>query len=505
VRELAVIQAEIDEYEAKRDRLKSQVEAMMFVDKPDDKQLERSDRLMTGFDRASARLDRLREELGEAIGGDRKAKRLEALRSKALDSRNLENGDGAAPPYESREPQRHTQHDDIVRSAALRHIDQLSRVDDIGRSLSSTQLDKLDALIRRADEDVDGGYVAQRILLTETPEYRSAFMKYMRSVARATPMMLSTAESDAVARFQEFELRRAMSENTTTAGGFGIPGLVDPTIIVTSAAADAPLLRVCRIEQVTNNVWKGISSAGMTWSFDTEGAEVSDDSPTLVQPSVTVHTARGFIPYSLEVGMDYGNFAMEMAKLLDSGYTDLLAAKTMTGSGSGEPWGIFTAIDQTTASEVATTTDGSFGGEDIFAVWNSLPERYRGRATWIMSVHVQSAIRKFAASATTNSAYFTIDLTGGSFRINDRPVIITDYAPTFATTVPGTTGAANILVVGDTQQYLVAQRAGMSVEQIPHLFHTSNNRPSGQRAIFAWARVGADSVNDAGWRLLQNQ
>ena len=45
----------------------------------------------------------------------------------------------------------------------------------------------------------------------------------------------------------------------------------------------------------------------------------------------------------------------------------------------------------------------------------------------------------------------------------------------------GSTGAANLLVVGDFSNFLVAQRAGMSVELIPHLFATGNNRPSGQR------------------------
>jgi HK97 family phage major capsid protein len=128
---------------------------------------------------------------------------------------------------------------------------------------------------------------------------------------------------------------------------------------------------------------------------------------TLAQPSVTVHMARGYIPYSIEVQQDYPGFAAEMMKLLDQGYTDLLAAKTVTGSGSGEPRGIFTALDANTNDEVVTTTDGSFGGEDIFKVWNALPERYRPRSTWLMSVHVQSAIRRFAASATANSAYFT--------------------------------------------------------------------------------------------------
>jgi predicted phage gp36 major capsid-like protein len=51
---------------------------------------------------------------------------------------------------------------------------------------------------------------------------------------------------------------------------------------------------------------------------------------------------------------------------------------------------------------------------------------------------------------------------------------------------------------------LVAQRAGMSLELVPHLFG-ANQRPTGQRGWFASARHGFDSVNDLGFRLLQNQ
>jgi predicted phage gp36 major capsid-like protein len=42
----------------------------------------------------------------------------------------------------------------------------------------------------------------------------------------------------------------------------------------------------------------------------------------------------------------------------------------------------------------------------------------------------------------------------------------------------------------------------MNVELVPHLFATANNRPSGQRGFYAWWRVGADSVNDAAFRLM---
>ena len=59
-----------------------------------------------------------------------------------------------------------------------------------------------------------------------------------------------------------------------------------------------------------------------------------------------------------------------------------------------------------------------------------------------------------------------------------------------------------MLIVGDFDNYVIADRVGMSVELIPHLFATGNNRPSGQRGLFAFYRVGADSVNDGGFAIL---
>lgn len=281
--------------------------------------------------------------------------------------------------------------------------------------------------------------------------------------------------------------------------------MIDPSIILTSGAADAPILRIARTVQITNNVWKGVSSAAPTWSWDAEAAAVSDDAVTLAQPSVTAYMARGFIPYSIEIGMDYPSFASEMSLLISQGYTDLLAVATATGSGSGQPTGIFTAIAANSSQQVATTTDGAFGGVDVFKTWNALPERYRSRATWFMSTSVESAIRQFAAAAGSSSAYFTVDLSeGGVSHINGRPVALSDYAPTFTGSVPGTTGGQNVLVVGDFSNYLIAQRAGMSVENIPMMFDVTNNLPTGQRGWFAWARAGANSINDKAFKILLN-
>jgi HK97 family phage major capsid protein len=432
--------------------------------------------------RLTAALDEFEKRNGELSDAEARAARIDAARATITER---------ATGFDAPQIMKRTETDIDVRSASATQVRDAAfkLLDDNSRGLATRQADHVDQLLRTRNGNTDGTVIAKRMVLTENDAYRSAFMKGVTQVNPA----YTAEEAKALNEF------RAMSEGADSAGGFGVPVLIDPTIILTSGAADAPILNLARIVTITTDNWKGVSSAGVSWSYDAEASEVSDDSPTLAQPTIDVYSARGFIPYSIEVGQDYPGFATEMRRLLDQGYIDLVARQSMTGSGSA-PQGIFTALDANTNVEVVVTTDGAFGAVDLLKVWKSLPERYRSRATWIMHTDVENEIRTFAANDT--GAYYTINLTqGGIGNLFGRPVVTTDYAPEFT----GTTGAANILVVGDFSNFLIAQRAGMTVELVSHLFGTTNNRPTGERGWFAYARHGFDSVNDLGFRLLQNQ
>jgi len=87
----------------------------------------------------------------------------------------------------------------------------------------------------------------------------------------------------------------------------------------------------------------------------------------------------------------------------------------------------------------------------------------------------------------------------------DRPALLMGRNAYEAEAMDGTiTALADnlILVFGDFENYVIADRIGMTVEFIPHLLHVTTNRPSGQRGWYAYFRVGADSVNDGGFRIL---
>jgi HK97 family phage major capsid protein len=184
-----------------------------------------------------------------------------------------------------------------------------------------------------------------------------------------------------------------------------------------------------------------------------------------------------------------------MSALPAQGWTDLLADKTINGSGSGEPFGIVTKLDATAASEVVLTTAATVDAAQIFKVWNALGERFRSRASWLMSVSGESNIRSFGASPSPSS-YFTCDLTAdGITRLNGRVNLVTDYMPALTTS----TSHKNHLIVGDLRAgYTIAMRQGLTVERIPMLFQqqtagTGQAMPTGMRGFFAWGRTSPSS------------
>jgi HK97 family phage major capsid protein len=372
-----------------------------------------------------------------------------------------------------------------ARDKALRVLDSRDASD-----LSDAQKTQVEKMLRRDT------ITARRILVTENEDYRTAWMKMVTDVHP----VLTPEENRAVQAWYEF---RALGDWTTTAGGFGIPVFIDPSIILTAQESGNPFLSIAKQVTVNTNQWKGVSSAGVTWAFQTEAAAATDNSPTLAQPTVLVHMARGFIPYSIEVGMDYPGFASEMSTLLAQGYDELLVNKFTIGSGTGEPKGILTAISAVSGDRVKVTTGGSIGAPDPYAVWKALPQKYRRNASWLMSVGVNNAIRQIGAANVFHG--YTVNLPEGwADQLFNRPVYESAYMPD---TTTWTTTAEGQAIVGDFQNFVVARNGGMSVELVPQLFQqvtagTGPAVPTGQRGWFAYARIGSDSSNTAGFRLL---
>jgi len=336
--------------------------------------------------------------------------------------------------------------------------------------------------------------VSQLALATSDPAYFRAFAKAAKSPGNPDH---SVEERQAVERVRQ--IQRAMSL-TDSAGGYLVPFQLDPTVIITANGSVNDIRRVARQVVATSDTWNGVSSSAVAWSWDAEGSQVSDDATTFAQPSVPVYMARGFVPISLEARQDEANVAQEVGRLLAFGKDVLEAATFATGTGSGQPTGIITALTGT-GSVVASETTDTLALADVYALQAALPARYRRNAAWLANNLIYNRIRQFDTSG------------GGGFWTNlngDTPAQLLGRSVLESEDMDGTiTALADnyVAVFGDFSNYVIADRLGVTVDFIPHLFQQTTagsgfGRPTGQSGWFAYYRAGADSVNDGAFRLL---
>src|SRR6266704_2959176 len=130
-----------------------------------------------------------------------------------------------------------------ARTLAMRRLD----TDRVGTAhLADDQRTHIESLMRSER------WHARRMLVTETEEYRSAWMKL---VTRPHPQ-LDADEQRALAAWEEF---RAASENVVSAGGYGIPVFIDPSIILTAQGSGNPFLEIAKQVQINTNIWRADS------------------------------------------------------------------------------------------------------------------------------------------------------------------------------------------------------------------------------------------------------
>jgi len=342
--------------------------------------------------------------------------------------------------------------------------------------------------------DDEDGRISQLALVTSDPAYFRAFSKMAKNPNGAD---LLPEERAAVARAKQ--LQRAMSL-TDSAGGFLVPFQLDPTVIITANGSVNQIRQVARTVTGVSDTWQGVTSGAVSWSWDAEASQVSDDATTFAQPAIPAFMARGFVPISIEARQDEANVATEVGRLLAFGKDVLEAAAFATGNGTTAPKGVITALVAAGGLVTSATTD-VLAIADIYALQGALPARYRMSAAWLGNNAIYNRVRQFDTSG------------GGGFwtNLNDgRPPSLMGRPALEAEDMDGSlTALADnyVLVYGDFSNYVIYDRLGLTVDFIPHLFQqttagTGFGLPTGQSGWFAYYRAGASVVNTGAFRLL---
>jgi HK97 family phage major capsid protein len=341
----------------------------------------------------------------------------------------------------------------------------------------------IERLLETAEHE--DGRLSRYLLATGSPQYKSAFPKLIQP---GGPSMLTREEQVAVAQVAMAE--RAMSL-TGASGGFAVPFVLDPTIIPTSNGVLNPIRQIADVKTITVDEWRGVTSAGVTAAYGAEAAVSTDNSPTLVQPTISTEKARAFVPFSIEIGQDWSSFQSEMAKLFQIAKDELEGDKFWTGSGTNEPFGVLTGATNT----VNTNTTLVLAAADLYKVSEALPPRYESGASIVMSKFIADKIRQFDTGGGANLWTY---LGGGT-----PPQLVGYPAYTASALASSLAVAAKEILIGDFSRFVIIDRVGMNVELIPHIFGAAQgNLPTGQRGLYAYWRNGAKVVDANAFRLL---
>lgn len=362
-----------------------------------------------------------------------------------------------------------------VRSRALTALE---RVD-----LSDQARERVAGLVERVD--LVDGRLARHVVCTGRPAYRTGWLKLVSGQAWA----VTAEEQQAIAEARAASL-------TPSAGGYAVPFTLDPTFVLTSGGAANPFRRIARVVTTVTDDWNGVTSAGVTASWDAEGVEVSDDAPTLAQPSIPVHKAAAFVPFSIEIGQDWPAMEADLREAFADAKDRLEGQAFAVGTGSGQPTGVVTALVAASSPVIASATTDTFAVADVYATLEKCPPRHRSSGSWVANLGILNRIRQFGTA--NNYSGFTVDLTAaGVPQLLGRPVYeSSDMDGTI------TASADNyVLVYGDFSRYVIVDRVGMSVELVPHLFGT-NRRPTGQRGLYAYWRTGAGVIDPGAFAVL---
>ncbi|HEY6595941.1 MAG TPA: phage major capsid protein [Asanoa sp.] len=339
------------------------------------------------------------------------------------------------------------------------------------------------------DDDDPEARLARYVVEASQPEYLRAFSKWMRNPTMGH-LEWSREELGAYQRVQT--ATRAMSLGTTTAGGFLVPYALDPQILISGTGSINPMRDVSRVVKTAYNEQRFVTSLGVTASWDAEAAEVSDDSPALLQPALTNFKGQAFIPVSLELFED-STISQQVGALFADAKAQLEGVAFTTGTGSGQPKGIITAIAAVGGS-VVISAGSALTVVDVTANQNALPPRWRPNAKWMANLSIINQGRQLPLYA--NGPATVSDATDPP-RMLGWPVY--ENSNMDGTIAAGSTNDY-VLLSGAFEQYAIVDRIGTMIELIPTLFGAAF-RPTGQRGFHMHWRTGGDALIPDAFRL----
>lgn len=297
-------------------------------------------------------------------------------------------------------------------------------------------------------------------------------------------------DQDARTRLMKGLDGKAMTEGTNTAGGY----LVQPEVLselITlreQAAVLRPLFSAINVN--TNSIEVSSVTGGMTAGWVAELASKPSADMTFGQVTASVFTAAGLGVVSNQLLADASpsidslvitDIAKRLAALEEVAFID--------GDGSGKPTGILNTSGVNSTTLTSTTIPDLL--DAIVDGITNIQINYQGNPSHIV-MHPRTWARIMKARESSAPSTYLIGAGSTAFgrRANDPlpvgelfglPVVVTKNMPI----TKGTGSNESRIIVGAFNEGLILDRQGVTVDQSPHVYFTTN-----QTVFRAEERVG---------------
>lgn len=404
--------------------------------------------------------------------------KVKGITRTAADPANLEGPEatrynGGSPDLLVRTNRDPYDNNDAVRGRVVTRSELLSRALD-SVELEAKRGNLAHDFAEAATEKVQGNPgIARHLLMTGSEEYQENFRAYVED--------------------PQGNAQRAALSLTLANGGYLLPYVLDPTIILTNTGSANPWRRISNVKQTTSNTWNGVTSAGVNAAWLAEGTIVTDGTPTVGNVAITPQKASAWVFGSYEV-LEDTDFGQQLPRLLADAKDRLEEAAFATGAGSGGvPQGVITGA--TTVVTTATTLTIAVG--DVYATQGALPPRFRNApgCAWAANVAI---INSFRQLDTAGGASFWTNLGKG------QPETLLGAPIYESTTMSGTKAVGSLeAVFGDFGQFFIVDRVGVSLIYEPLVKGTGGILPAGQAGWFMFWRTGSQVAVPNAFRVMK--
>lgn len=297
--------------------------------------------------------------------------------------------------------------------------------------------------------------------LRSRPEYEDAFRRYLLGspgVNGDTPVERLGLQASDMAR------GGALAPISFVAQ---IAGTLDDTVTMRRLGTVLPVMAGQAVEVPG---WERTAGTDATWSAEVPASDIAEGDDELysgrtLTPHLLCRMVKASKKFVQSTGLDPEQF---IAERLAARLAAPQEQAFMTGSGSGEPLGVFTTSDAGVGTDRDTTASGAttFTGDNVIACAASLREVYLRRSTWLIS---REFLRRCRTLKDGNSQYiWQAGLGGAPDLLCDRPYELSEFCPaTFTAGQP-------VAVLGDISRYWIADSLAFEVQVLVELFGLKN-------------------------------